>query len=375
MLFCDEEETRVIRVFGSRISYYAGKLEAYLRYRGIEYELLPMADHAREMRAGAGAMQSPVVQLEDGRWMSDSTPMLAWFDAQRELQPHRPSIYPEDPGMRFVALLLEDYADEWLWRAAMHYRWTYRQDRQHASGVLCDEQMTAIRAPRFAKRWMVARRQREGFVRRDGVDAATREHVERGAMAAFDGLEAILAERPFLFGERPTIVDYGFVGPMFRHFAQDPTPAELMRQRAPRAYTWVARMWEASPPPDAAAILTKVDAPVAALLREACETHLVQLRENARADASGASHFEQEVQGCRYRRLPVSRYRVWCLEELRRHWQALDAATQTQVRTYLPEPDAAVLWDPDPIAESGYDPERRAPFNRAINVFGDGVPR
>lgn len=360
-----------MRVYGSRISYYAGKLETYLRYRGIQYELLSMIDHAREILSGAGAVQSPVVQLEDGRWMSDSTPMLAWFEAQRKGR----SIYPADPGMRFLALLLEDHADEWLWRPAMHYRWSYRQDREHASGVLADELLSGVRRPRFAKRWGVARRQFGSFVRCDGVNAATREHIERTAMTAFDGLDAILAERPFLLGERPTIVDFGFVGPMFRHFSQDPTPAELMRQRVPRVYTWVARMWEARAQPDTAEILSEVDAPLAALLREACETHLVQLRENARAHAKGASHFAQEVQGCRYERLPVSRYRVWCLEELRRSWQALDETTQTMLRAHLPEPAAAVLWDHEPIAQSGYDPDRKAPFNRAINVFGNGVPR
>jgi hypothetical protein len=101
----------------------------------------------------------------------------------------------------------------------------------------------------------------------------------------------------------------------------------------------------------------------------------VQLRENARAHAAGASYFAQEVQGCRYERLPVSRYRVWCLEELRRHWQALDGTKQTVLRAHLPQPGAAVLWDHEPVARSGYDPERRAPFNPAINVFGTGVPR
>lgn len=50
------------------------------------------------------------------------------------------------------------------------------------------------------------------------------------------------------------------------------------------------------------------------------------------------------------------------------------AATQASLRAYLPEPHAAVLWGAEPIAQSDYDPERRAPFNRAINVFGEGVP-
>ena len=360
----------MIRVYGSRISYYAGKLEAYLRYRGIEYELLSMIDHAHEIIEGTGALQSPVVRLEDGRWMSDTTPMLAWFESQRQ----GATIYPEDPAMRFFALLLEDHADEWLWRPAMHYRWSYQQDRDHASGVLADELLSARKGPRFLKRWAIARRQRDGFVRRDGVDDRTREHVERTAMAAYDGLEAVLAERPFLLGAQPTIADFGFVGPMLRHFSQDPTPAELMRARAPRTYTWVARMWEARPQFESAPILTEVDPPLAALLREACETHLVQLRENAKAFADGASHFAMEVQGCRYERLPVSRYRVWCLEALRRHARALDGVASASVRAHLPEPGAAVLWSDDPVAESDYDREGEAPFNRAINVFGKGVP-
>jgi hypothetical protein len=45
------------RVYGYRISYNAGKLEAYLRYRGIAYELLPMSLHAKEMIVVAGAFQ------------------------------------------------------------------------------------------------------------------------------------------------------------------------------------------------------------------------------------------------------------------------------------------------------------------------------
>jgi hypothetical protein len=32
------------------------------------------------------------------------------------------------------------------------------------------------------------------------------------------------------------------MGPMLRHFGQDPTPADIMRNRAPGVYEWVARM-------------------------------------------------------------------------------------------------------------------------------------
>ncbi len=361
----------MIRVFGSRISYYTGKLETYLRFRSLDYELLPTIGNEREIRAGAGTVQMPIVQLEDGRWMSDSTPVLAWFDTQQD----RPSIYPSDPAMRFVALLLEDYADEWLWRPAMHYRWSYRQDRQYASGLLADELLTHYPLPRFVKRLLLTVRQLGGFVRGDGVNRATRAHVERSYANALDRMEAILAERRFVLGNAPTIADFGCMAPMLRHFGQDPTPAEIMRRRAPGVYAWVARMWNTRATETAPELVSEIDPPLAALLTEACETHLVQLRENATAYGRGLRRYDQEIQGCRYTRVPTSRYRVWCLEELRRAWQCLDDVARSQVRRHLPESHAAVLWDAAPPKASEYDSDRRAPFNRAINVFGTGVPR
>jgi len=361
----------MIRVFGSRISYYTGKLETYLRFRSVDYELLPTVGHEREIRAGVGAVQMPIVQLEDGRWMSDSTPMLAWFDAQ----PGAPSIYPSDPAMRFVALLVEDWADEWLWRPAMHYRWSFRQDRQYASGVLADELLTHMPLPRFVKRLFLTIRQLGGFVRGDGVNGATRAHVERSYTNALDRMEAILAERRYLFGDTPTIADFGCMAPMLRHFGQDPTPAEIMRRQAPGVYAWVGRMWNARATATAPQLLVDIDPPLSALLAEACETHLVQLRENAIAHARGLRRYDQEIQGCRYTRVPTSRYRVWCLEELRREWQRLDGKARDDLRRHLPELHASALWDAVPPKASEYDPDRRAPFNRAINVFGTGVPR
>jgi hypothetical protein len=44
----------------------------------------------------------------------------------------------------------------------------------------------------------------------------------------------------------------------------------------------------------------------------------------ANADAyAKRRRFDVAIQGTTYRRLPTSRYRVWCLERLRRHYDAL----------------------------------------------------
>ena len=359
----------MLRVYGSRISYFTGKLESYLRYRGLPYELLPTYAHAREVMAGTGSTQMPAIRLEDGRWASDTTPLLAWLDARDGA----PSIYPDDPALRFVALLVEDYADEWLWRPAMHYRWSHRLDRDHASGLLADEQMTRIRVPRALKRLAVVRRQRGGFVKGDGVSARTRKHVEAGYITALNRLEAIFHRRTFLLGDAPSIADFGMIGPMLRHFAQDPTPADIMRSRAPRVYEWVARMWNTRAVDRATEWIAAIDASLAELMREVCETHLVQLRENAIAAAAGKRRFGEVVQGVRYENLPVGRYRVWCLEALRREWASLGDTARDGLRPFLVGPGASVLWDTTTPLGSGYDPDRQAPFNRALNVFDKDV--
>ena len=362
-----------MRVYGSKVSYFTGKLEAYLRFKGFEYELLPSIRHQRAIREHVGAIQMPVVELDDGRWLSDSTPTIAFLETLRP----EPAVYPTDPVQRFMALLVEDYADEWLWRPAMHYRWSYAHDRELLASILADELTSHIPLPRWLKRRLLQRRQRRGFVTGDGVSAATWGHVEGSYRNALASLDPVFAARPFLLGETPTIADFGLMGPMLRHFGQDPTPADLMRDTAPNVAAWVMRVWSATPENTKPGLVDGVPDDLASLLEEITATHLVQLRENARAFASDAKRFSQTVQGCRYSDLPISRYRVWCLEVLRRDLRTLPADGRSAVRSLLggDEGDAAVLWQAEEIARSDYDPEGRAPFNRAINVYSSGIPR
>ena len=83
-----------MKVYGSRVSYYTGKLEAYLRYRGIPYTLHGMPyDRAKQLKEKVGAVQMPIVDREDGRWMSDTTPILSELEKDFPDNP----ILPETP--------------------------------------------------------------------------------------------------------------------------------------------------------------------------------------------------------------------------------------------------------------------------------------
>ena len=362
--------TNKLIVYGASVSYYTGKLETYLRYQGMAYERRSPYPDAKRILAAAGIIQHPMVELSDGRFMTDSTPMLLHWEADDAPR----SILPGEAATEFIAHLIEDYADEWLWRPAMHYRWSYDHDRALLSRILTDELASHVRAPRSLKIRRIQKRQKGGFVDRDGVTASTWDHVEQGYRRALSAMTELLANHPYLLGPAPTIADFGLMGPMLRHFGQDPTPAEIMRTEAPAVYEWVARMWHAQPAASDASTIQTLPEAITPLLQECCETHLVQLDANARAFSEGAKRFGMSVQGTTYAQLPISRYRVWCLEQLRARFAALDEGAKAAVRELLVWPEAGILWDEREDQPSRYDVEGLAPFNKAINVYNGGVP-
>jgi len=356
-----------MKVWGIKVSYFTGKLETYLRYKGLPYEMEhPFADQAR-IKKLAGALQLPLIERDDGRWMSDSTPMIQHLETEH---PDRP-VFPDDPVVRFIALLIEDYADEWLWRPAMHFRWSYEHDRELLSRIIADDITTHLRLPRFVRRFIVKTRQRRGYVVNDGVTDATWDHVEAGYFNAMRNMQTMLKDRPFLLGRSPSIADIGLMGPMLRHFGQDPTPAAIMRNDWPAVAEWVARTWNAGQTVSTSSLLSSVPDDAHPMLREIAETHLVQLAETARAFDRGESRMEMTVQGCHYKDVPVSRYRVYCLERLREEFDALDADAQAKVKDLLSYPGSDLIWTRTIPANSGYDAQRQAPFNQSINVFED----
>jgi glutathione S-transferase len=356
-----------VKVYGSEISYFTGKLEAYLRYKEIPYERVAMTARRFNVTVprATGVAQMPAVELPDGRWMTDSTPIIEWFERERP----EPAVLPRDPLQAFASRLLEDYADEWLWRPAMHYRWSYRPDALLLSHRIVTELLPDVPAPAWLKRWAIRRRQFRGYVRGDGVTAGTRAHVEGIYLRTLTTLETVFTARPFLLGAVPTFVDFGFFASMFRHFGLDPTASTLMRTRAPAVYEWVARMWNARASRTRGGILAGVPDDWAPLLDDVGGAYLPYLCANADAYAAGVRRFDVEVQGTRYRRVPTSRYRVWCLERLRRHYDALPGPSRLDARALLERHGG---WEPlwrTPDLRSGHDPGGHAPFVHGLRVF------
>ncbi len=333
--------TAPIALHGSNISYFTGKLENYFRVKGLDYTLHAMKfpGDGKRIERELGVYQMPVLQLADGRWMTDSTKIIQWFETEQPT----PALIPANPAVAFICYLLEDYADEWLWRPAMHYRWYYDEGAHFAGRHLADEHLGSLPVPGALKRAFMRHRQRSGYTRGDGITADAVAGVEAIFLRLLEQLETIFRSRPFLLGERPTLADIGFSGPFFRHFALDPVPLEVIRQRAPAVLEWVARLCNTRASDCTGSEPDSVPTDLGPLLEAIGNEYLPYLNANVAAVAAGKKRFDADIGGVGYRGARYSRYRVWCLAELRRQFEVLPEAARADVQALLQQHGC---WEP-----------------------------
>ncbi len=359
-------------LYGLDLSYFTGKLQAYLRYCELPYQFRDInTGDLRKMAKHTGMAQMPAIELADGRWMTDTTAIIGWIESQRP----RTEVTPKDPVLRFFSLMMEDYADEWLWRPALHYRWSFTADTEFLGARLAREMLRDVPLPLAVRKAMIIGRQKAKYVRGDGVTPATRAHVENIYLRNLADLEAILRKRPFLLGQRPSLADFGFMGPMFRHFSLDPTPSKIMRDQAPAVFEWVARMWNAKATDYAGnSLLDEVPQDWSPFLHDMGRGYLPYLAANALAAGQKRKAFNTQIEGVAYH-LPVNLNRVHCLAQLQSAYMGLPAYAASIVRKRLERSGAWLpLWQVR-APNIGFDPEARLPFLTAKTAWSRGGPR
>ncbi len=341
------------------MSYFSGKMEAYLRYKEIPFErkVVDVKVLRDEILPATGLMKVPVIRLANGQWLKDTTPMIEWLEQHYP----EPPVIPRDPVRRFLSKLVEDYADEWCWRAALYWRWKPIESRRLLMRRIGHEVLGNFPAPKWLAGWYYGRRQIATYLDGDGLSAQTEPHIRGHYLDLLDHMRLLLADQPYLLGSHPTLVDIGLFGPMFRHYAQDPTPSRIMEERAPEVYAWVGRVWNARAHrlPGTPTLSDFTHPGWAYFLEEIVRVYWPFLLENARAWARGAERFDHRAHGVVYERLKVVRYRVYCLQVLQNEYRALDAADRHAVDALLaPHGSLEVIDDLD----SGLLEEHRLPL-------------
>lgn len=228
-------------LYGGELSLYTGKVRAYLRYKGLDWEerVASREVYRDIILPNVGAPIIPVLETADGQYIQDTTEIIDFLEARHPGTP----VYPETPLQRLVALLLECYGDEWLVIPAMHYRWSVL-DQQYEFIM---SEFGKLSAPGATLEEQVALGERisapfRGSITALGITPETIPGIERAYRELLGQLDAHFSRHDFLLGSRPSIGDYGFMGPLYAHLGRDPVPKALMQETAPNVYAWVQRM-------------------------------------------------------------------------------------------------------------------------------------
>ena len=198
----------VYRIFGSEMSPYSLKVRSYFRYKEIPHEWLLRGENAEAYQQYARLPIVPTVVTPGNEGLQDSTPIIEALEAERP----SPSIYPDDPCLKFLSQLIEEFGDEWGNKWMFHYRWARDADQVSASKRIVADMLP--HATEDEKSPMIAQVQermknRIGVVGSNETTAAFIEQTFKDRMLL---LEAHLSERRYLFGGRPSFADFGMSG-------------------------------------------------------------------------------------------------------------------------------------------------------------------
>ena len=228
------------RVHGMSQSFFTRKLEGALAYKGIPYRLRRFAGGCPEARAAGWPGGMPVVETPAGEWAWDTTELLHHL----ELRFPEPALLPADPRLRFLDAALEDFADEWLYRPAVGSRWLFEENARVGGFELARDAAHEIPASgeqAFALVRAHVTATCEPFGVTPGNVSQWIDEVLRPWQRA---VGAHLAARPYLFGARPALADFGLFGGCAAHFANDPLCRRWLDADAPALVKHTQRLLE-----------------------------------------------------------------------------------------------------------------------------------
>jgi glutathione S-transferase len=329
-------------IYGMFCSYFTKKLETYFLVKGIPYKFVELdspgfAQYAEKV----GVMQIPLVECPDGTWLSDTTPIIQEFEDDANLV----SLRSKDPLTAFCSYFLEDAFDEWLWAPALYYRWAFKMDQlRRADEFTYTIMANGFKFPRAILRQIITQRQKSVHLKQNGITSSKHaRHIEELYIDILDLLQPVLKKRPYLFGDRPSEADIGLQGPMFPHFSNDPTSQEIMQDRGPHVFRWVARLWSTRPEEiETTEEIDSVPEDLQPLLTKMANEYLPYLVENKNAYKAKKAETTYDLGGLKWH-VVTSPYRVYCLAQLQTRYQALTAEQQVKCAELLGDGAVQIL--------------------------------
>lgn len=274
----------------------------------------------------------PVVQTPNGQYWADSTPIILELE---RLVPGQRSLLPDDPADRFLALLIEDFADEWLPLQLFDMRWAAEPDISWCSRRQMAGWLGAMPAKEFDAFVNQFQNRQTGLLARLGDPELNRPVLRDTYVELLAAMEAQLSHSRFLFGSRPSIADIGIYGQLSQ-MAIDPTASAIMRKGFVRLFQWVQDMDDAS---GIEGDWRKADEALGpgttSLLNLIGQIYLPFLVANAAAIAKDEPKFRVTLRGREFE-ATTNTYKGKCLNNLKLHLaEAMDAGAGERLEKLL----------------------------------------
>ena len=312
------------KLMGMEVSPYTMKVLSYLKYKDISWEWFP-----RNMRTEKTFQQNAKVQLipmlflTDGSAMQDSTPIIEYLEAEHP----DPSIYPDDPALRFLAALLEEFGDEWCNKLMFFQRWFAKADQiatgRRIAGAMLEGQWFARVAQPVMARFIVRRMiPRLSFA---GANETNMPHLQRSFESVVAKLNTHLATRSYLLGGRPSFGDFAVWGNLYQALT-DPTAGSYMNKNARHLVAWIERMLEPDEDGPFEPVETLAPTLRPLLVADIAKRFLKWSVANDKAWKAKEEHTILEIDGAPYIQRTF-KYHSFSLGELRRKYELVSDKT------------------------------------------------
>ena len=312
----------VFRIYGAELSPYSVKVRSYFRYKDIPHEwIVRSADKMEEFQKYAKLPLIPAVATPEDEGLQDSTPIIETLEKRFP----EPSIHPDDPALAFLSALLEEFGDEWGNKWMFHYRWARPADQDSAAGRLVRSMMPGMEDAQYDE---AAAQIKERMVNRVwfvGSNEQTAPQIESSFAAFLSHLDLQLAERPYLFGGRPSFGDFGLWGQIYNAWT-DPTCKDLIEAQTQHVTAWIQRMLE----PKSEGVFETWSSLKSTLLPILSDyvggMFLPWSDANAKALAAGQDEYSVEIRTGTWTQKP-QKYHVRSLAALRKRYAEVDDAS------------------------------------------------
>ncbi|MEM7704515.1 MAG: glutathione S-transferase family protein [Pseudomonadota bacterium] len=226
------------RIIGSELSPFSVKIRSWFRFKGIDHEWIVASAAARtEFQEHFRIPVIPVVITPNGTGMQDSTPIIEKLESVSD----GPTMDPADPALRFVSCLLEEFGDEWANKWMFHFRWARPVDQRSAALRIAAMREPDVEIDALTSAADAVIERMTGRVWFVGSNEHNARHIENGFSEALSLLDAHLASRAYLLGDRPAFADFG-LAPQIQSAATDPSPGALILARFNHVLAWLQRM-------------------------------------------------------------------------------------------------------------------------------------